>query len=66
MSNPLTSQRDTSDGRPVTAVPGGDKLFVNDENLLGQGVAKEVRRANSGFSDAYDFKRISVYEQSSL
>ena len=64
MSKLATSQRDTSDGRPVTTVPGGDKLFVNDENLLGQGVTKEVRTANSGFSDVYDFKRISVYEES--
>ena len=45
---------------------GGDKLFVNDENLLGQVVAKDVRTANSGFSDVYDFKRISVYEESTL
>ena len=45
-------------------MPGGDKLFVNDENLLGQVVAKDVRTANSGFSDVYDFKRISVYEES--
>ena len=64
MSKLATSQRDTSDGRPVTTVPGGDKLFVNDENLLGQGVTKEVRTANLGFSDVYDFKRISVYEES--
>jgi len=60
MSTLPMSQRDTSGRRPVTAMPGGDKLFVNDENLLGQVVAKEVRMTNSGFSDVYDFTRISV------
>jgi hypothetical protein len=61
MSKPPTGQRDTSDSRPVTALPGSDKLFVNDENLLGQGVTKEVRRGKSGFSDVYDLKHVSVY-----
>jgi hypothetical protein len=42
-------------------VPGGDKLFVNDENLLGQEVTKEVRRGNLDFSDVYDLKHVSVY-----
>jgi hypothetical protein len=45
-------------------VPGSDKLFVNDENLLGQGVTKEVQRGNSGFSDVYDLKHVSVNEES--
>jgi hypothetical protein len=45
-------------------VAGGDKLFVNDENLLGQGVTKEVRRGNAGFFDVSDFKHVSVYEKS--
>jgi hypothetical protein len=47
-------------------VPGGDKLFVNDENLLGKGVAKELPRVNSVFSYVYDLKRFSVYEESML
>jgi hypothetical protein len=42
-------------------VPGGDKLFVNDENLLGQGVAKEVRMGNLGFPHVYDLKHVSVF-----
>jgi hypothetical protein len=40
-------------------VRDGDKLFVNDENLLGQVVAKSPGVAKAGFSDVYDFTALS-------
>src|SRR5262249_52341030 len=57
-------QRDTFGGRAVTIVRDGDKLFVNDENLLGQVVAKSLTGPKGTFSDLYDFKGLSRFEKS--
>jgi len=57
-------QRDTFGGRAVTTVRDGDKLFVNDENLLGQVVAKSQIGGKGGFSDVYDFKHLSTLKKS--
>jgi hypothetical protein len=45
-------------------VRDGDKLFVNDENLLGQVVAKCPDGTKAGFSDVYDFKALSRAKKS--
>jgi len=57
-------QRDTLGGRAVTTVRDGDKLFVNDENLLGQVVTKSPGGTRAGFSDVYDFKALSTTKKS--
>jgi hypothetical protein len=45
-------------------VRDGDKLFVNDENLLGQVVAKSTGGTKVEFSDVYDFKGLSRTKKS--